>query len=217
MQELESRSTSAEIKLYEFDYDKPELSEETLEHHGILGMRWGHRNGPPYPLSSDVSTGKKLKSGKSPSKHKARKIQKKRVKTLKKARKAKAEKQKLEQEQKKTKEEIIKTKDISAMLKDVDSFSNQELRDMFTRLDIEGELKKRVHEKEEAQKSSGRKFVDSVVKSTKEGVSKGVSSTASLVAENAAKMGIKKMVEAAGGTSENAQDIIDKLFKEKKK
>ena len=32
-----------------------------LYHHGILGQRWGHRNGPPYPLGSSVSTGKRLK------------------------------------------------------------------------------------------------------------------------------------------------------------
>ena len=24
--------------------------EEYLQHHGIAGMRWGRRNGPPYPL-----------------------------------------------------------------------------------------------------------------------------------------------------------------------
>lgn len=33
-----------------------------LYHHGILGMKWGVQNGPPYPLGSDVSTGKKLKN-----------------------------------------------------------------------------------------------------------------------------------------------------------
>lgn len=28
------------------------VSNEYLEHHGIMGMKWGERNGPPYPLGS---------------------------------------------------------------------------------------------------------------------------------------------------------------------
>lgn len=32
-----------------------------LIHHGIKGQQWGVQNGPPYPLSSDISTGKRLK------------------------------------------------------------------------------------------------------------------------------------------------------------
>lgn len=34
-----------------------------LYHHGIDGQKWGIRNGPPYPLGSDVSTGSRLKNG----------------------------------------------------------------------------------------------------------------------------------------------------------
>lgn len=32
-----------------------------LKHHGIKGQHWGQKNGPPYPLSDDISTGKSLK------------------------------------------------------------------------------------------------------------------------------------------------------------
>ena len=39
---------------------KPTLEE--LYHHGIKGQKWGKKNGPPYPLDSKISTGKRLKS-----------------------------------------------------------------------------------------------------------------------------------------------------------
>lgn len=35
------------MKYYAKCYD------DHLVHHGILGQKWGHRNGPPYPLSAD--------------------------------------------------------------------------------------------------------------------------------------------------------------------
>lgn len=31
-----------------------------LYHHGILGQKWGVENGPPYPLGSSISTGKRI-------------------------------------------------------------------------------------------------------------------------------------------------------------
>lgn len=36
-------------------------SSSYLMHHGIDGQRWGVQHGPPYPLDSKVSTGRKLK------------------------------------------------------------------------------------------------------------------------------------------------------------
>lgn len=38
-----------------------DLFDEALEHHGIMGMHWGIRNGPPYPL--DTKTSGRVKSG----------------------------------------------------------------------------------------------------------------------------------------------------------
>ena len=35
----------------------------TLQHHGILGQRWGKRNGPPYPLSGGAHSQKEKKHG----------------------------------------------------------------------------------------------------------------------------------------------------------
>ena len=50
----------------------PDFYHDYIAHHGILGMSWGVRNGPPYPLGSDVSTGHRLKKGGSVTKKKPR-------------------------------------------------------------------------------------------------------------------------------------------------
>ena len=90
-------------KDFESEELKPDLTEEYLAHHGILGMHWGQRNGPPYPLGSDKSTGHRLKTGASgkiekkkpekksfAEKRKAKKVYKKRVQAAQKARETKA-------------------------------------------------------------------------------------------------------------------------------
>ena len=116
---------SEDIKLYEYNQYKPELDDEIIEHFGILGMHWGQRNGPPYPLGSDKSTGRRLKkSAGGGSGSGSVKRTRKQKRALKKARKARAknlkiktlEKQK-QQQLEKSKEEIIKKKDIKSMLR----------------------------------------------------------------------------------------------------
>ena len=43
--------TPLELDEY-LDHNDVEINDETLSiaHHGILGMKWGRLNGPPYPL-----------------------------------------------------------------------------------------------------------------------------------------------------------------------
>ena len=81
------------IKLYEICQIKPNI-DDIIEHHGILGQKWGKQNGPPYPLGSDKSTGKRLKST-------SGRVTRKRKKSLKKARKVRAANIKRKAEEKK--------------------------------------------------------------------------------------------------------------------
>lgn len=41
------------------------MSENYLIHHGILGQKWGQKNGPPYPLGASDHSSAERKAGKS--------------------------------------------------------------------------------------------------------------------------------------------------------
>lgn len=74
------------------------LDVEELTHSGVKGQKWGIQNGPPYPLSRDISTGSRLKTNSSDRKPggisdylQTRKVKKKKQAALEKARQTKAE------------------------------------------------------------------------------------------------------------------------------
>lgn len=193
------------IKLYEFDHDKPDLSDDFLEHHGILGMKWGVRK------DRDKGTGKGRIS-----KHKARKLRKRRIKSLKRARKIRQQKRLEEQKKQKTKDEIIKSKDIASMLKNVDKFSNDEINNMLTRLDTENKLAERVAKLDKDNQSLGKRFANSVKENAMAGAKSAGSSLVRTISENALKMGVRKLAEGVA-TNEQQEEFVRQLLKEKKK
>ena len=207
------------IRLYEFEDSKPDLDECTLEHFGILGMHWGTRNGPPYPLNSSISTGKRLKKGFGGG---SGSVTRKKRRALKKARKARAKNLKIKTMEKQTKEEIIKNKDLKSMLQNVSKFTNQEINDMLTRLDVERRLAEKVIEVERANMPKSKKMWKSAKESVSEGAKKFARQTIKTATTNGLKMASKKLLKQMGGDP-NSEDgkkwnaMIDKLLREEKK
>ena len=197
---LQSQET---IKLFEYDITKPELSEEELEHFGIPGMKWGVRK-------------ERERKGGFIKRHRARKLRKRRIKTLKKARKIREQNKLAKQQEQKSKEDIINSKDIASMLKNVDKFSNQEINDVLNRISTEQRLSDMVKAQSKASMTRGQKVKEAVKESVKSGATSAAKSMIKTVAENSLKLGTKTLLKNLVD-DESSKEVIEKLFKEKKK
>lgn len=108
---------------------------DELAHHGVDGMSWGERNGPPYPLANInkkmARAEYKLKKAKERELKKLQKAKEKRLKKLQKAaKKARATKKKQEEEQaalQKKKQMLVKEGNLDKIRKNAELFTNEEL------------------------------------------------------------------------------------------
>lgn len=114
--------------------------ENAIYHHGIKGMKWGVMNGPPYPLGSAISTGKRLigKAAGAIKRHHEKRVQaaeiKKQVKQEKKVLKEAEEEAKKQQSDYEAKQKVIMSNDADKILKIADTLSTEQLKDAQQRL-----------------------------------------------------------------------------------
>lgn len=126
-----------------------------LYHSGILGMKWGHRNGPPYPLTGAQRSGAEKKGG-SPIAKAIRTLTdsgyRKRVAAAKKAQITRAKKKQREEDRTKA----LKKGTASDVLKYRGEVSNKELQDAIDRIKLENQLE----DLDRARLSRSQKYVD---------------------------------------------------------
>lgn len=126
------------VKIYLYESDKPELSDDVLEHFGIKGMKWGVRKDKP-------KSGKRRKGSSS-------------KKPVTKRQKRKAREEEIKS---KSKEDIIKSKDLEAMSKRKSEFSNNEINEALNRLGTEQRLDQAVKQQNPTTKDKIKKVINS--------------------------------------------------------
>ena len=218
-----------DIMLYQYNFDKPDLSDDLLNETGASDLF--HYNHNHDPRNGQFTTGpggvvERLSGGRSRGKKSSGgsgSISKKRKKALKKARKTRAanakrriKEERNKQKVSKTKEEVIKSKDIKTMLKNVDQYSDNEIRSVLNRIQAEKDLANKV--KEIQNDTLGKKLKAGFKDSVSQGAKAAGKDMVKTVTKNAIKMSTKALVKkAVGNDNPEILSIIEQLFKEEKK
>lgn len=137
-----------------------------LEHHGVLGMKWGIRRYQDYP-SGEKHKGSFIGEKKTPSKReqrRAEKLKRKKFAEIQKARaKAEAEKKAAKEQEKKNekiREKLLVSRDPEYIAKHMHLLSNQELNERLGRLKSEEKMTELAKKK----KKTGEQYIDSILK-----------------------------------------------------
>lgn len=107
------------------EYFVEDDDDDILEHHGVEGMSWGDRNGPPYPLGG---VDKKIARAEYKRKKEKERRLKKLQRAAKKARKAKKKEEERQADILKKKQKLMKKGDLDAIRKNAKLFTNEELQ-----------------------------------------------------------------------------------------
>lgn len=138
---------------------------DELRHHGVMGMEWGERHGPPYPLGG---LDKKVARAEAKRKKARERALEKARKAAKKQRKAAARELKLEAKQAKKlqkdmilKEKLLADADLDAIKKHRRLFTTQELNDAIIRARVLEEVKtKKPGKKSDIKPATPKEKVD---------------------------------------------------------
>ena len=138
------------------DFEQYDISEDELSHHGVLGMSWGKRHGPPYPLGG---VDKRVARAEAKRKREKERRLKKLQKAAKKARKLKKREEKEAADIQKKKQKLVKKGDMDAIKKNAKLFTNEELQYIVERDEAKRSiLGKKERDEQEALQKFGEKL-----------------------------------------------------------
>ena len=183
---------SKEEKVYTSMYSR----NSELYHHGIQGQKWGVQNGPPYPLGSDVSTGKRLKN-----------LFSKKELTEEEIKKKQEEKDRIANAKsaKKIKKDVLKESKrdtvTSKAVKKAKGMSDEELRSIINRLNMEKQyanLEKDLAELSKKKPSMAQKIKAGISKEVKKQLGRTKDTVVNSITQEINKEISKKIKENVG-------------------